>query len=436
MKDYKFLIGSGCSYGKVANSLHHWKEHLNIDEDTIIIDLQKDSQSANYSADSIIYTCNTLIENGVDVNNIFVINEWTTYDRVHYTFPAGVVDVFDKEIRIENNIEVYNSKPDIVDKVKSLLNIYQYFDKNDDKYQIQKIEDLFYINPGHIDVQDYRDTSVYEWMVMYQKHSEGITNENLVINYLNNILKLQYYLKSKNIDYNFHFINSQFSGWKLNSFGNIFHHHIDKFMLTNGKLIDNRKYHDEYVKSLNSFSDIQNIFPGVKTKFNEIDFSKFWLYNKNGYRYGGVDEWTFDNFNGFGYTHSLLNYTPGDSWKYYLETYGNHPNHVVYFLISQELLRDCSFINFKPNVNEKLMSQVNFELETRTGELVSYDYENELFNSKEDIENVLGIKLVSSKETILPTDMRYDKNAKEIPITDNEKNVEQKILINFKKKLL
>ena len=165
MKDYKFLIGSGCSYGKVANSLHHWKEHLNIDEDTIIIDLQKDSQSANYSADSIIYTCNT-------------------------------------------HIEVYNSKPDIVDKVKSLLNIYQYFDKNDDKYQIQKIEDLFYINPGHIDVQDYRDTSVYEWMVMYQKHSEGITNENLVINYLNNILKLQYYLKSKNIDYNFHFINS------------------------------------------------------------------------------------------------------------------------------------------------------------------------------------------------------------------------------------
>ena len=70
-------------------------------------------------------------------------------------------------------------------------------------------------------------------------------------------------------------------------------------MLTNDKLIDNRKYHDEYVKSLNSFSDIQNIFPGVKTKFNEIDFSKFWLYNKNGYRYGGVDEWTFDNFNGF-----------------------------------------------------------------------------------------------------------------------------------------
>ena len=73
MKDYKFLIGSGCSYGKVANSLHHWKEHLNIDEDTIIIDLQKDSQSANYSADSIIYTCNTLIENGVDVNNIFYV---------------------------------------------------------------------------------------------------------------------------------------------------------------------------------------------------------------------------------------------------------------------------------------------------------------------------------------------------------------------------
>jgi len=35
MKQNKFLIGAGCSYGKVAFALNQWKEYLDIDDDTL-----------------------------------------------------------------------------------------------------------------------------------------------------------------------------------------------------------------------------------------------------------------------------------------------------------------------------------------------------------------------------------------------------------------
>jgi hypothetical protein len=213
MKQNKFLIGGGCSYGKVAFALHKWKEYLDIDDNTIIIDLQKDSQSSNYSADSIIYVCNKLIENGVDVENIFVVNEWTTFDRLHYTLPSGDdKNLFYEQHNHTNNIHIYNAKNDEEEhKIKSLFNMTQFFDKNGFVMQMQTIDGLFYVNPGHINVEEYKDTSIYEWLHMFQKHSEGNINESLIINYLNNILKLQYYLKGNNINYNFHFINSQLS---------------------------------------------------------------------------------------------------------------------------------------------------------------------------------------------------------------------------------
>ena len=392
MKQNKFLIGAGCSYGKVAFALHKWKEYLDIDDDTIIIDLQKDSQSSNYSADSIIYVCNKLIENGVDVENIFVVNEWTTFDRLHYTLPSGDdKNSFYEQNNHSNIIHVHNAKNDEEEqKIKSLFNMTQFFDKNGFQMQIQTIDGLFYVNPGHINVEEYKDTSIYEWLHMFQKHSEGNINESLIINYLNNILKLQYYLKGNNINYNFHFINSQLSGFRKDAFGSIYHHMVNPTYRKGNKVINQRKKHEQDITSLNSKSDINNIFPECKSKFNEIDFSKFWLFEKNNYRYGGIDEWTFCNLPIIGYTNHAMK---GDesNLQFFIEQYGNHPNPIAYFLISEEILSECSFINHKPNAISDIKNQIQREL---NGNDVS---ENEIFSNIQYCEEIFRVKLEKYK---------------------------------------
>jgi len=156
----------------------------------------------------------------------------------------------------------------------------QFFDKGGLKMQIQTIDGLFYINPGHINVEEYKDTSIYEWLHMFQKHSEGNINESLIINYLNNILKLQYYLKGNNINYNFHFINSQLSGFRKDTYGSLYHEIVNPIEKWGNKIINQREKHEEHIKSLSNESDINNIFPECKSKFNEIDFSKFCYLKK------------------------------------------------------------------------------------------------------------------------------------------------------------
>ena len=48
LSKYKFIISSGCSYGKIPQSLQEKKNKTlyTLDENCVIIDLQQDSQSA------------------------------------------------------------------------------------------------------------------------------------------------------------------------------------------------------------------------------------------------------------------------------------------------------------------------------------------------------------------------------------------------------
>lgn len=388
IKNKKFFIGSGCSYGKVAFALNQWKEYLNIDDDVIIIDLQQDSQSSEYSADSIIHTCNKLLNEGVDSNNIFVVNEWTTFDRIQYVFPDGIIQESIKKEKTEINTEIYNCSDAERGFLNELINLRMYCFDNGNKMQIQLIDGMCYVNPSHLCLDDYKNTSFYEWSVMFQKHSESINNEKLITNYINNILRLQYYLKSKNIDYNFHFMNSQLSQFVKDSYNNIYHKQIDFYINKNGNFLPNKNAHRAFIQRLDKRYDVQNVYTGIKSKFEDIDFDKFWLYENNGYRFAGIDEWTFDMFDDFGYVATSIEFENVEHRQFFIPKYNNHPNPICYFIIGENLLKDCKFISYKPNSIKEIKEIIRKDLN-------SENKENIFFPTAETIEQILKIKITN-----------------------------------------
>lgn len=376
MKNNKYLIYSGCSYGRIVTCLYDQKfnEYLDVNDDVILIDMAKDSQSSGYSADSIIYCVNSLLSNGVNSKNIFVLNEWTQFSRTHDVFPNGVLDEIKQNSPSSNILyREYNPKSRIYGKsdvvrnqLNSILNLkYLKWRDNDFEVPIGIIDNLFYASPANIDPREYKNTPFQDWVLLMQKQMEITSNETLMISYINNILRLQNFLKLNKIEYKFHTLNSQFSGWFKTQYnvGHSEHRFVNPYDIEeNGQFIDNVKAHREHINSLNKNNDIVNVFPGCKSKFNEIDLSRFWFYEKNNYRFGGIDEYSFDNFSYYGY-HSPENFDL-DCLPFQIPTYGNHPENPVYFLLSLELLDDCEFINFKPNAKEDVLFKIKEDLES------------------------------------------------------------------------
>lgn len=396
LKNKKYLISSGCSYGKVISSLadEKFNKYLDIEDDVVMIDLAKESQSSAYSADSIIYCVNLLLTEGVDSKNIFVLNEWTTYDRTHDVFPSGVSADFES-LNGNNPLISYehelsgmfaDRKNQVKDtEINSLLNLKKIkWKKNSNELPISIIDNLFYIASNNIDPDEYEGTPFDVWTSMLQKAHRLLTNETLMISYINNIIRLQNFLKLNKIKYKFHTINSQFSNWGLSEFGHIewnieapyivknsFNVHNKIFMRKqkriptlkfNENVLDNTENHREHINSLNESNDIFNAFKGCKSKFNEIDLSNFWFYEKNNYRFGGIDEYTIDNFSHYGYC-SPQNIEK-DEFTFQIPNYGNHPEIPVYFLLAEELLEECEFVNMKPNTREDVLSKIKEDLES------------------------------------------------------------------------
>ena len=102
-----------------------------------------------------------------------------------------------------------------------------------------------------------------------------------MISYINNILRLQNFLKLNKIEYKFHTLNSQFSSWFKTQYnvGHSEHRIVNPYDIDeNGQFVDNKKQHREYINSLNENNDIINVFPGCKSKFNEIDLNMITVF--------------------------------------------------------------------------------------------------------------------------------------------------------------
>lgn len=376
LSKYKFIISSGCSYGKIPQSLQEKKNKTlyTLDENCVIIDLQQDSQSAQYSGDSIIHTVEKLIQYGALIDNLFVINEWTGWDRTHMVFPQETVNqILSNFDFIPYDTIRHSPTQDLNEFLNNILGFKMMVNsKFKNHCPIVLIDSLDYINPSHLDVSDYRNTNYHFWIKFYQEIHAKIQNETLINDYFNSILKLQFYLKSKNIKYKFHFIHSTLSNFFKDSNGNVYQDFQSRYDWdeTYFTCIEKEKEYDLFYSNLNEENDIINTFPGITNKFNQVDLSKFWLYETDKFRYGGIDEYVMDNFPYFGYSSKL---TDATNIKYSIEHFNNHPANILYLFVAKEVLNDCSFISFDLDKLNDLKNQIYHE--------VNYgnDVENEYF---------------------------------------------------------
>lgn len=377
LKDYKFIVSSGCSYGVMMKNLFFNHTYLNtiyskFNGDRLDYNYDKNkivflgaglpSQSSEWALHSTQYIINALLKLGVESSNIYCFVEWTQYNRI--TNP------------IENFINTSNIKVDNV----LIHHLNSHFDNRDitelfkfiNITALQKLPNIgiidkcYYINSNSLLPTEIDDVFGIDGKLMYEKQfkiHQQTTNISFLKNYLNNIISLQNYLKSNNINYNFCNMQSEFTGWiedgfeyqqKL-KFGNQYH----KYYI-NGKqnIVQNLNY--DSIK--NSGIHLINAYPQITHLYNIIDFSKWWFYNKNGYNFGGIDEYFLDTYDTYAYS-NLMHYNSKEINVYdIVGGYNWHPTEILYTILHNTAAFNNPFVKVKQEWIDYLLNLLNEDI--------------------------------------------------------------------------
>jgi hypothetical protein len=378
---YKFVVSSGCSYGRLADSTFNafnflidgerlrdeygQFDWLDIDGDKVIsINLSLGSQGSDWQSDSLIYVVDKLFKLGINPENIFCLVEWSQWHRVtfhpphHYGLDLKLLD-FSETIKNNefefyivqtnnglNNHEINNEINFFRDYLKSCRSITTPFN-------VGKIDDRIYMIPRHSSIDTFKKLgSDYE---LFCEHIQKVENEfpleNKLKTYLDNILRTQYFLEKNNLKYNFLFMQSTLSEWSFNRDVGIIQHPL--FNTGNYPYIENE---DKWVPNPNfnpinnPESDIENVMPEIKSKIDQINFNNFWFHESEKFRKGGIDEWVLDNLKETGY----INITSRKTIGQIVPNYGEHPNMMAYIFLWNKVSLNCDFIKVKPEF-EKFM---------------------------------------------------------------------------------
>jgi len=357
----KYIITSGCSYGKFGHSL---VEFCDSNSEFILIDVSCPSQSSDYISDSIIYSVNFLLSNNVNPEDIFVIGEWTEFERMGvspFSYNQSIVNK--NTINDLMNITQVNGIP----QKKSY--------ELDKKFQVGYfknsflpiIENKLFFTANHLDGKNDFLKEIYYDVYHYKKITDNLTIEYYINRWFDNVLKTQYYLESKGIKYKFCYMYNLFSAWEnsknikenIIQFDNTqknIKSSYDKFLDYKNKSND-KKYH-----ILNSFTDISY-------KFNQLDLSNWWFDKDFGF--GGIDDFAIDKFGFSGYYvesfkklknyREIINY-----YKTIAPKFGHHPQPFVYYFILKDMLQDISWVNlnseFEKTIQKDLVSTKSKDL--------------------------------------------------------------------------
>jgi hypothetical protein len=373
---YKFVILTGCSYGVIfretfSDIRYHRTnkipKNFKSSENVIVINVASQSMGAGWQCDSIIYTINTLKKLGVSPKNIYSYIQfseirrytWTTNSYFwknspklypHFRFGERFTFKVNKLGESFHPEEGFEHEDRVLNLINNELNI-KGTQKAKDKpvLPITFIDDMAYISPDQVSVDDIDDVYGIKIGTMYRNYKEieqSMPMEAKILQYFNYILKLQYFLKSENIKYNCCFIYNQLSGWIIKDkiLKKSDCHHIF------GKWYTGLKFNPEKLKEFLPQHDLIEVFPQIKSLYNQIDWSKFWMYNKNGIRNGGIDEYIIDNF-GPG---SFCDVLEGEINKIEIAEYTNHPNRFLYCTIWNESAKDCDFLKVSDSYLKEL----------------------------------------------------------------------------------
>lgn len=390
LNEYKFVLSSGCSYGLmpsfVANPFagcinkglfdNYRNTYLDTDNKIIFLSVNIGSQGSDWQADSIIQLCTKILEIGVDPSNIYCLVEWSQWHRFNvHPFNFINLDLNKFKWRDWNSFQFYEIDEHKNQQLNSLLNeIFKNLDITCSNllYNVGKINDRIYINPLHMNKNDFLKLGdEFGYLINKAQEIENqLMYENKIKNYLNNLLKVQYFFEAKNLKYNFLFMQSTLSEWRNLGKGLIKHelnmaHGSHQYIHgETGKIIIN----SNYIKTNNSETDIENVMPETKFEISKINFDNIWFYENERYRRGGIDEWTIDNLKEVGYI-KILSENEEFSRFSILCNYNQHPNFVAYLNLWNMVSKNCDFLKvnnaFLNHINEKYWEDYNYDGKTK-----------------------------------------------------------------------
>lgn len=428
IKDYKWIIGTGCSYGRMLDSIkspfvdEKMLEELGTDvyefNDSIIgINLSVGSQGSAWQSDSIIHVCNELLKKGIPSDNIYCFIEWSQWSRVSIPLPQYMnLDINQLNIKAtfkdaavndigmflieDNNTKVHIN--DFIDDVGGLSDLLSNIKigmsySNGAPYNISHINNFVYLSPNHTDINqtsDYAGVEFGYWVEESQKIENLLSTESKIDTYLNNILKTQWFLKSNNIKYNCVHMQADFTGWTIRTDGlayhEITHGDLDSYInpyynKTELDIVKNPNFKKSTIDN-----DIEVVFPEISHKFNMIDFSNFWYHESDNFRRGGIDEWAMDVYKEGAYSQlSTKNPITKEDFESILNrrkiSYGLHPTLILYMLLWNETSTNCNFLKIKFNhiqlIDKMYWEDYNSEKFTEHGISMSYKFWNS-YNKK------------------------------------------------------
>ena len=308
----KYIINTGCSYGAMFQS---FKEFACGKFDNFrVIDLHCDSTGADYAKRSVMYAVSKLLKFGVDPKDMYVITEWSQPNRLHIELPQEFSnDIINPEDwalektlvldstfnRIENDFPL-----EFVGKYKSLTTIFG---------------DRAYANLEHSNLESFDDTNLHFYIKEFIKNSP-INNKPLdrLENYLTNILDLQSFLKAMGIQYSFFLMNNSFEGY-YEDFSNFSSKEETKKSIHQPKII---------LPDLKDLININQFSNYLNEVWNLIDFSNFHFYKTDRFKFGGIDEYTMENFGHIAYISADFTWDINDPG--YCTSFGAHPHESVY----------------------------------------------------------------------------------------------------------
>lgn len=375
IQNFKFVIASGCSYATTLSSLENKTLNVKLDttDNLIFIEVGCASQGSDWAYDSIKYVIDKLFEIGIKSENIYCFTEWTQIERITITQPTILHEFFnthswkeklDRHFYIKSNVENSN---DIIDSLYSIMNIKML----QDVHNVMSIENLWYINPTHTDKNDIIRFDNIDLEYAYNEMLEyelRIPIETRVKSYLNNIINLQTYLKNNEISYNFVPMQSQFSGWDIDSN----YMHVHKYTLNqnrpayvyNNKLRINNKFKENI--NIKPADDLAEVFPQFKHLINQIDFSNWWFHKSDFYRYGGIDEYALEIYGLYGYLSTDYDIRTENNIdiSHIIPSFGYHPHAFIHVLLVNEMMFNNNFFKVNGETITKIKNMVKDDIES------------------------------------------------------------------------
>ena len=232
----KYLVVAGCSY--TANS-GSWASPEYWDENFKQINLAISGTGNHVISTRVIEEVDNLLNSGVKPRQLDVIIQWTGLYRLDTVVPK---------------------RDDVPRSISSLPMPY--------KLKKRKSDNIWVTDASRIDDSIWRD--------LYRITSD----EQFFISTLENILRTQWYLKSKKIKY------LMFTGWDI---------------FTYGKKPNKESNQKEIVISGNQFSDkiynninndlVTDSYTWSSSLWDMIDWDNFWTFENDKVKYGGMLQW-------------------------------------------------------------------------------------------------------------------------------------------------